>query len=329
MQKTTMTTEGLEHTRIVVETWEDLAEVFDNLESGWVFRGQESDWPLEPSIRRYAYGMDCIEAEDITVQNAKRRIHHYLSSEHTPSKAVEWLALIQHYGGPTRLLDWTRSPYVAAFFALENAPQQAKSCVLWAVNSGWCNSGAVRVMRRMSQVPRQEAEALVRGIAEVPDDAFANLTRRGLQAVIVVEPYRLNERLVVQQGTFLCPLDVSAPFLANFAAGRTEARAHVFKVLIPISMRPIALERLTRMNVTRASLFPGLDGFVQSLRQAIVRETPEERSARIARERKGGDSTIREALNQTIAVPPLEVRVSLPSAATIDGNPVPGPESDN
>ena len=40
-----------------------------------------------------------------------------------PANRLEWLALMQHYGTPTRLLDFTRSPYVACYFALEELPR--------------------------------------------------------------------------------------------------------------------------------------------------------------------------------------------------------------
>jgi FRG domain-containing protein len=96
MQTTKTTTQGLKHSLVVVDEWQDLLEVFQELETGWVFRGQERGWALEPSLRRYASGMDHVEAEDAALSAAKRRIHHYLPTEHTPANIVEWLALIQH-----------------------------------------------------------------------------------------------------------------------------------------------------------------------------------------------------------------------------------------
>ncbi len=55
------------------------------------------------------------------IRKCKRRIHHFPTSERIPQNETEWLALIQHFGGPTRLLDFTLSPFVAIFLALEKA----------------------------------------------------------------------------------------------------------------------------------------------------------------------------------------------------------------
>ena len=62
----------------------------------------------------------------------QRRAHHYLNDVPPLGECIEWLALIQHYSGPTRLLDFTHSPYVAAFFAMEKAEHDA---VVWAIDT--------------------------------------------------------------------------------------------------------------------------------------------------------------------------------------------------
>ena len=61
----------------------------------------------------------------------RRAFHHYADNIPRPDDAMEWLSLMQHHGAPTRLLDFTWSPYVAAFFALYRATADA---AVWAFN---------------------------------------------------------------------------------------------------------------------------------------------------------------------------------------------------
>jgi hypothetical protein len=300
------TSHGVRHSVAEVENWLDLLRVFSGLE-GWVFRGQECDWPLDPSLRRYVAGLSHMEAEDAVVTEAKRRVHHYLTHEHTPHTPLEWLALVQHHGGPTRLLDWTLSPYIATFFALEGALSSAVACELWAVNPGWCEMNAIEAVVTSLRVSKQRAGELVKNISKLDQSDFLTLTRSNLSAVVPARPEKLNERLVLQQGTFLCQLDVSTPFLNNFASPRTDSPKHVWKIHIPRQLRAIGLERLGQMNVNRATLFPGLDGFIQSLRQLVVREDPDERQRRIAIERTL-DGGVRDALSQTVVAGTISSR---------------------
>ena len=61
----------------------------------------------------------------VLVHDFRRRAHHYIQSPPSPDEHLEWLALVQHHGGPTRLLDFTKSFYVASFFAVETAHEDA------------------------------------------------------------------------------------------------------------------------------------------------------------------------------------------------------------
>ena len=92
-----------------------------------------------------------------------------------------------------------------------------------------------------------------------------------------VTPQRLNPRLVIQQGTFLCPGDTTKSFKENLAsllsnAEPPAAKANFVKLTIQTDMetRKQILLRLQHMNMNKATLFPGLDGFARSLKTLIA-----------------------------------------------------------
>ncbi|HUQ96918.1 MAG TPA: FRG domain-containing protein, partial [Chitinophagaceae bacterium] len=100
--------------------WEDYKHFTEELSDNWAFRGQlHTHWELRNAIERtdFIKRHNGIEAD--FVQEFKRGARNYLAKDETPGHLIEWLALMQHHGAPTRLLDFSKSPFVAAFFAFE------------------------------------------------------------------------------------------------------------------------------------------------------------------------------------------------------------------
>jgi hypothetical protein len=98
------------------DSWEATRYLIEKIlpTSSWAFRGHSDEsWKLETTFERAAVDFNLrpiaelrtsIEAE--MIWEFQRRAHHYVSNPPSPDQHLEWLALIQHYEGPTRLLDF-------------------------------------------------------------------------------------------------------------------------------------------------------------------------------------------------------------------------------
>ena len=112
--------------------------------------------------------------------------------------------------------------------------------------------------------------------------------RRNSDVVFIVEPFQQHERISIQQGLFLFPGNIENPFEHNLCSvfefdfkdlstenalnlkfseiGKPDfSDISIVKIVIPSSLHSKALTELYKMNVTAATLFPGLDGFARSL----------------------------------------------------------------
>src|SRR6267142_932504 len=116
-----------------VSSWTGALEQYElfvaKKEEAWIFRGQDcAKRGLETSLERALKEFDVPAGSEAVyegglIRQFKRRAHHYLQTIPEKDNWIEWLSLMQHYGAPTRLQDWTYSFFVALFFAIQNAQE--------------------------------------------------------------------------------------------------------------------------------------------------------------------------------------------------------------
>jgi hypothetical protein len=251
----------------------------------WAFRGQENAcWGLRSTIERLkedysnSFRMD---AEEYVRKAFRRRAHHYLERLPEECQELEWLALMRHHGAPTRLLDWTKSPYVAVFFALAEARENQTSAV-WAIDINAVKDEAVRLLVENGVIHDLVGPDFSFSDPDVFNRVFLQDTNPSI--VAPVQPLRMNERATSQQSLFLCPNTLSLGFEFGLKQVLKSDRDRVgawccekkpedeplkperlFKLLIAPQARSELLRELHRMNINHATLYPGLDGFARSL----------------------------------------------------------------
>jgi hypothetical protein len=223
----------------------------------WAFRGQENaDWQLWSTVsrellNRHVHPDHWIYQEHRNIWIFQRKASHYLDPIPEVTDTPRWLALMQHHGAPTRLIDFTWSPYVAAFFALESSTTDA---AVWAINAPLLGTLAYG-----PQCPRGNRPPS-------PQDFLRTVDVDKATGIAVGEPYFKNRRVISQSGTFVCPYDITRP-LDETLAERPNLIAKF--ILRGASLRKQALRELYRMNITQATLFPDLDGLARSLKYEL------------------------------------------------------------
>jgi hypothetical protein len=256
------------------ELWKLYSETFrDDPNKPWIFRGLRSgndnlDTTLEREANKYEIPLaELPQLEEALIRQFKRQAHRHLANTPDENDVLAWLALMRHYGAPARLVDWTYSFFVALYFAVEGKT----SCAIWALDHNWLRVRSEQLIREhvldLSLVdPRfKSAEFFKRVFRRTPYD-------QPFELVYSLNPETLNDRLATQQGLFLAPANIKKSFIDNFTEMQGDDRDVVYKITINLDVpsKKGIIRWLHRMNISRATLFPGLDGFAGSLNMLMA-----------------------------------------------------------
>ena len=199
----------------------------------YVFRGQEDkDWELVTSFDRQ-FEKRSLRTRNKEFKKWMRRFHEEISREYRhdyTDSDVRLIALAQHYGLPTRFLDWTRSPYVAAYFALfhkiinRNA-QNEVDAVVWVLNL------------EMLQRSVRKTELEIVSVTDVENRRMKN--QDGVFTLQKTDDYSLDSFLIKKGG---------------------QAANSIAKLIIPGREAKIAIQDLFLMGISHKTAFPGHDG---------------------------------------------------------------------
>jgi hypothetical protein len=211
------------------------AELIDKVEGvgggTWLFRGHRvSKWLLQcaldrPETQRHWGKLTRSEYEQAIFQEFKRRAIAYLRAE--PQNDWEWLALAQHHGLPTRLLDWTTNPLIALYFAV-NARAGDEDAAVYAYRHN---------------LPPIDPQC----------DPFS------IRRIELYFPAHISDRFTAQHAVFTA--NPESP-REDDRRGR-----EVKRWIIAADSIPRIRGELRRLGLTQTSLFPGLDSLCYELRE--------------------------------------------------------------
>ena len=236
----------------------DLLKVLDDqLEdnsSVW-FRGQsDSTWKLIPGlVRQGATPAD----ESMLIKRFKQNAVPHLQSN--PSTEWEWLFLMQHHGLRTRLLDWTESPLVGLFFAVDDPDFRKKDATLWCIDPIALNYNANISFENRSEIPAFDYDRILNNYLPTTMER----ERQSILLPIAAIASRNSPRIAAQLGTFTINHRGSTP-IEEVGDGK-----HAWRIRIPASAKLKISKELRHLRHTRLTLFPDLDSVANEAQEML------------------------------------------------------------
>jgi len=192
------------------------------------------------------------------VTDFTHRARRFIPDSHSYSD-WEWYFTMQHYGMPTRLLDWTRGSLIALYFAVREPSRGHIPCV-YVLNPYW-----------IDEVVNDVEEGLIYStdIDTISDEhcrvlsAYLDSRKQAPAFPLCVEPPALNDRIHAQKSVFT----VHGKYLNAFRIlAKREKNAQIAKLRFATGAAEHIKQELGEMGITEGTLFPGLEGLVKDLR---------------------------------------------------------------
>ncbi|MBN1553198.1 MAG: FRG domain-containing protein [Phycisphaerae bacterium] len=199
-----------------------------------LFRGQPKDFPLLPKIARLNLHDNILLAEKRMLEEFKRQSIPFL--RHTPVNDWDWLALAQHHGMATRLLDWTANPLAALWFSVRFPPIDNKA-IVW-----------------IFALPDSDDILTANMVMSETESPFSGGRTK------IFQPNCIADRITAQNGWFTVHkwIDDKKGFIP--LDKNKNYKSYLTKLIIPRTRFAEFRYQLDRFGINSASMFPGLDG---------------------------------------------------------------------
>jgi FRG domain len=224
--------------------------------SDYAFRGR---WDAADDLRTSLAKLADDDLELLEI-NLLRNFRKYAARDSVPVDTPwNWLALGQHHGLPTRLLDWTYSPFVALHFATAKAECFDRDGAVWMVDYVRAHELAPKRVREC--LDEHGTNLFTTEMLETIAPDLQKLGEHGDDFVLFVEPPSFDDRIVNQYALFSLMSDPRA----SLDAWLRDHPELVRRIVIPAELKWEVRDKLDQANITERVLFPGLDGLTRWL----------------------------------------------------------------
>ncbi|MCG9874336.1 MAG: FRG domain-containing protein [Leptospiraceae bacterium] len=265
-----------EHDEEIFENWIDFrnhifGELDDTINSlGIVFRGHSNHlWDLQPTIYRIRKSNEVDKHESISfIQelndlNYLRRSLHLFTKEFNivnhKSSNIDLLSILQHHGAATRLLDFSISPFIASFFALTDINKKGNYACVWKLSLKLIDE----VNKFLLNIEDNDPYNFLYNLYN--SDILVHNKHKKIIGYSFLE--RPSIRPFQQKSGFIFPMSIDNNLENLIPQYNTQNNKLLTKYKIRISEENIqsAFKDFSKMNISFANLFPGLDGFCKDI----------------------------------------------------------------
>jgi len=266
-----------------VKSWDELVkEVFEGsynqkigrYRSPFAFRGQPQDYPLVSGLMRLGHPVEKLgDFERFLFNNFRKYAHQEFHGENSEWR---WLSFAQHHGLPTRLLDWTFSPFVAMHFATSDSTRIEVDGVIWCVDMYAIQPWLPDKLRAVITAARTGVftiDMLEKHFKDIRE--FDKKEGSIKDFVLFFEPPSLDLRIVNQVALFSFMSNPSAKLdqwlIETPDAEPDETSQNIGHICKKIIVRKEAKweirDKLDQANINERVLFPGPDGLSSWLKR--------------------------------------------------------------
>jgi len=260
----------MNNNQIIINNWDELLnelyknswnEGLERYRSNFVFRGlNDASYDLQTSLMRLGGNYPVLEKH--IIRNFCKYAHGSLVEF---DSIWNWLSLAQHHGLPTRMLDWTYSPLIAAHFATANLYKFNEDSAIWAVDYYELRNF---LPKKLKKILKDEGANVftVKMLSKTVDslEDFMNISDSNF--LVFMEPPSIDQRITNQFALFSLMSDQSQT-VDQWLAHHPNIWK---KIIIKSHAKWEIRDKLDQANITERVLFPGLDGLGRWLKRVYT-----------------------------------------------------------
>lgn len=258
-------------TERTVTSMADLAHELNALPNNYIFRGQsDATWGLTSTLERFLGKRWSAESarkfEGRSLDLFRSNYHIYCGGEHRPDSTLAWLSVMQHYGVPTRLIDFSESPYIALYFAMESyTPLHDADLAIYAMNYTAFMDESLKHISSKDNKFKENRQSL----QGRQDEIFESVVDRYAYDIAwITEPCQLNARMDRQCGTFLISGNLEAP-IETIVNSTKYGHCEIIKYRIPSAIYENIYVALRKMNINSKVIYGDLAGLALSIKMHL------------------------------------------------------------